>query len=102
MWQVLLLPDASGDEAAAELLEWFREEACHAYDPQLHSTRHAYCYISPGNLHLQLSLHITLLLQALPQSAKPHQQRATGTLAQTGRAARPRVSEPGNNLTALS
>ncbi|KAL3141315.1 hypothetical protein ABBQ32_004903 [Trebouxia sp. C0010 RCD-2024] len=37
--QVLLLPDASGDEAAVELLEWFKEEACKAYNPQLHNTR---------------------------------------------------------------
>lgn len=44
VWQVLLLPDASGDEAAVELLEWFNQEACNAYDPHLHSRRHASCY----------------------------------------------------------
>ena len=39
LWQVLLLPDASSDEAAEELLEWFKQEACTAPQPQ--SSRHA-------------------------------------------------------------
>lgn len=91
VWQVLLLPDASGDEVAVELLEWFREEACNAYDPHLHSTRHASCFTLRGLLHPQLSRETTLLVQALPEAAKPHQQRAACTLAQTRGAARPHV-----------
>lgn len=41
LWQTLLLPDASGDEAAEELLEWFKQEACTAPQPQ--SCRHVTC-----------------------------------------------------------
>lgn len=42
LWQVLLLPDASSDEAAEELLEWFKQEACNAPQPQC--SRHVLCF----------------------------------------------------------
>ena len=40
MHQVLLFPDASNDEAAEELLEWFRKEGCGAVDADSSSSRH--------------------------------------------------------------